>query len=498
MNESLSKLTRIYGQNDKDKGEIVNYCQKVTKFSLALPLNSVSSQKIVKNENVVNFMSNTRDGFQSRLGFVLASAGSAIGLGNIWGFPTQAANNGGGAFLFVYLVVTLLLALPALYAEIYLGNQTQKNPVSALTYACREKMPKVGRYAGIIGLCGAIMMLSFYTIVAGWMLAHTLSPIFQFFGQTEAAQWLASSSTWRNIIFTPIFIILGAAIVHQGVHGGIEKWSSRLMPILLLMLFGLIGYILQQDGASEGLALYLIPDFSQITDPELIVSAMGQAFFSLSIGVGGMMVYGSYIEKGRDLGKLVTSIAALDTFIAFIAGLLIIPALFVAQHAGQEVFANNKLIGEGQLIFQILPTLFDSMGSIGLLIATAFFALLSIAALTSTISSTEVPVAFLIEEKKINRQKATLMVSALVLVGSMTIVAFFDVLFGAVIRVLTTIMQPLMCLFYFIVVGWLWQRGNKLTDSSVLAQNKGLALLGNYLRFVCPVLLTIVFVNVAF
>jgi len=443
-------------------------------------------------------MSIQRDSFHSRIGFVLAAAGSAIGLGNIWGFPTQAANNGGGAFLVVYLLVMLLLALPALYAEIYIGNQTQKNPVGALAQACKESIPNVGRMAGIIGLIGAMMMLSFYTIVAGWMLSHALAALTELFGFIDAADWLSTSSTLRNVVFTPIFIILGALIIHQGVHAGIEKWSARLMPVLLVMLVGLIIYILQQEGASEGLALYLIPDFSQITEPTLILSAMGQAFFSLSIGVGGMMVYGSYMKKDKDIGKLVISIAALDTFIAFMAGLLIIPALFVAQHAGQEVFIDNKLIGEGQLIFQILPSLFKSMGTMGLVVSFSFFSLLSIAALTSTISTTEVPVAYLVEDKAMSRSKATWLISFLILIASMTLVAFFDVLFSLVIMVLTTIMQPLMCLFYFIVIGWLWKRGNKLSDKANLDNSNGLKYVANYLRYVCPVLLVIVFINIVF
>ncbi len=440
----------------------------------------------------------TRDSFHSRIGFILAAAGSAIGLGNIWGFPTQAANNGGGAFLFVYLVVTVLLALPALYAEVYIGNQAQKNPVSALAQACGERFHNTGRNAGIIGLFGAVMMLSFYTIVAGWMLAHALSALSELLGFIDISVWLSTSSTLRNIVFTPIFIILSASIIHRGVHAGIERWSSRLMPVLLAMLVGLIVYILQQDGAQAGVALYLIPDFAQVTNPKLIISAMGQAFFSLSIGVGGMMVYGSYMKKGQDLGKLVLSIAALDTFIAFLAGLLIIPALFVAQHAGQEVFTDGHLIGEGQLIFSILPSLFASMGSGGLFVSFSFFALLSIAALTSTISSTEVPVAYLVEDKSMSRKRATWLISTVVLVASMTLVAFFDMLFGLVIQVLTTILQPLMSLFYFLVVGWIWQRGNKLTDMAILQKNFKLKLFGLYLRYICPILLIIVFINVAF
>ena len=440
----------------------------------------------------------SRDSFHSRLGFVLAAAGAAIGLGNIWGFPTQAANNGGGAFLVVYLVVTFLLALPALYAEIYIGNQAQTNPVSALANACGKRFKKLGHNAGIMGIVGAMMMLSFYTIVAGWMLAHALVSLTELMGLIDLSQWLSTSSTLRNLIFTPIFIVLSAAIVHQGVHSGIERWSSRLMPLLLVMLIGLILYIVQQDGAKEGLTLYLVPDFSQITEPKLVIAAMGQAFFSLAIGVGAMMAYGSYMPKGQSVGKLVLSITLLDTFIAFSAGLLIIPALFVAQHNGQTVFVDGNLIGEGQLIFDVLPTLFNSMGGIGLVVSFAFFALLSIAALTSTISSTEVPVAYLIEDKGMTRKRATLLVSGLVFISSMLLIAFFEQLFGLVIQLLTTILQPLMSLFYFIVVGWLWKRGNQLTDISQLNQHTSLKLLGFYLRFICPILLVIVFVNVAF
>lgn len=459
--------------------------------------NIFNSVSFNANNNYYAKLLMNRDSFQSRIGFVLAAAGSAIGLGNIWAFPTNAANNGGGAFLFVYLVVTVLLAVPALFAEIYIGNQTQKNPVGALREACESSMPRVGRNAGIIGLLGAIMMLSFYTIVAGWMLAHALSPMTELLGFIDISQWLSTSSVQRNLLFTPIFIFLGAAIIHQGVNKGIEKWSARLMPILLVMLIALIVYILQQPGAEEGLTVYLVPDFAQVTDPELIVSAMGQAFFSLSIGVGGMMIYGSYMEKDKDLGKLVISIAALDTGIAFLAGLLIIPALFVAQHSGFQVFENNQLVGQGQLIFNILPALFSSLGTVGLFVAFAFFALLAIAALTSTISSTEVPVGYLVEDKGLTRRKATWLVSTIVLCASLTIIAFFDALFGSIIRVLTTIMQPLMCLFYFLVVGWIWNRGNKLKDASAIKDKPWLKLWGNYLRYVCPILLTIVFVNVA-
>ncbi|TLU61854.1 sodium-dependent transporter [Thalassotalea litorea] len=443
-------------------------------------------------------MTTVRDSFHTRIGFILAAAGSAIGLGNIWGFPTQAANNGGGAFLFIYLIVTLLLALPALYSEMYIGNQTQKNPVGALQEACASKSAGLGKFAGLFGLMGAILMLSFYSIVAGWMLSHALAPIAEFFDFSSASQWLETSSLGRNIVFTPIFIVLTALIIFRGIHKGIERWSSRLMPALFVMLIGLIIYILQQPGASEGLEMYLVPDFSQITNPKLIISAMGQAFFSLSIGVGGMMVYGSYLKKGDNLGKLVVSITALDTLIAFLAGLLIIPALFVAQHNGLKVFDNGVLIGEGQLIFNILPNLFDAMGDVGIIVGLVFFSLMSMAALTSTLSSTEVPVSYLVEEKNMSRNSATLGVSVVVLIASMTLVAFFDPLFGMIITWVNTFQLPIMGLFYFIVVGWLWSRGNRLQQEAKRGDSLWITVWANYIRFVCPILLSIVFINVAF
>ncbi len=439
-------------------------------------------------------MTQVRDGFQSRLGFVLAAAGAAVGLGNIWGFPTQAANHGGGAFLLVYFIVIFLLALPALYTELYLGYKAQANPVKALGQAWQDHAPKVGAAAGYIGLAGAIVMLSFYSIVAGWMLSYAIEPITTFLGMQSLSEFLHSDSMLRNFIFTPLMLILTASIILKGVKSGIETWSRRLMPLLLVLLVGLIAYIATLEGASEGFAAYLLPDFSKILDPDLIIAAMGQAFFSLSLGVGCMMIYGSYLKPGANLPKLTASVALLDTSVAFLAGLLIIPAIYVAQFNGVEVFSNGKLIGEGQLIFAILPELFGTMGEIGLLVGLLFFVLMSIASVTSTISSTEIPVAFLVENHSVDRTKATWAVSAIVFVCASTIIVNFDWLFGLVIMVFTQYQLPLMGLFYFITVGWLWQRGNKLHQASSGANY----WFNQYISFVCPVLMTLVFTNVAF
>ena len=439
-------------------------------------------------------MAQMRDGFQSRLGFVLAAAGAAVGLGNIWGFPTQAANHGGGAFLLVYFLVIFLLALPALYTELYLGHNAQANPVKALGNAWQDSNRKIGAAAGYIGLAGAVVMLSFYSIVAGWMLSYAIEPVTTFVGLLSVSEFLHSDSQARNFVFTPLMLILTACIILKGVKSGIETWSRRLMPMLLVLLVALIAYIATLDGASEGFAAYLMPNFSQILDPNLIIAAMGQAFFSLSLGVGCMMIYGSYLQPDANLPKLTASVALLDTSVAFLAGLLIIPAIYVAQHNGVEVFSGGKLIGEGQLIFAILPELFNTMGEIGLLVGLLFFVLMSIASVTSTISSTEIPVAFLVENHNVNRTKATWLVSLVVLICASAIIVNFDWLFGLVIMVFTQYQLPLMGLFYFITVGWMFKRGNKLHQASTGAH----FWFAQYIRFVCPILMTLVFANVAF
>lgn len=264
------------------------------------------------------------------------------------------------------------------------------------------------------------------------------------------------------------------------------------MPILLFLLLGLILYFVQLPGASEGIKRFLTPDLNALKDPQLILAAMGQAFFSLSVGVGGMLVYGSYLEKGENIGKL-SSIAGLDTLIAFMAGMLVIPALFVAQKAGFTIMSNGELVGRSQLIFDVLPNMFASLGAIGSFIAFAFFSLLAITSLTSTIASTEVPVSYFTESKGLSRSRATLLVSAIVALLSLTIVMNFDLLFRAVIGLLTHFMLPLMGLIYFIVIGWL-----RPLPSEVKQQGLGKRLLRIHIRYLCPALMLMVFYHVAF
>ena len=227
-------------------------------------------------------MAVTRGEFSSRFGFVMAASGSAVGLGNIWGFPTQAASNGGAAFLLVYLILAFTLAYPALMAELIIGRHAHANAVSALRLVSPNRLiGNIGALAGIAGLIVASLILSFYAIVAGWMIAFFLSSIADLLGMEKLSLWLVSFSTWRNLLFMLIFMTLNIGVISAGVQGGIERWSARLMPVLLTTLALLVVYVLTLDGAMEGLRVYLLPDFSQILSPRLIINALGSAFFSL-------------------------------------------------------------------------------------------------------------------------------------------------------------------------------------------------------------------------
>ena len=436
--------------------------------------------------------------FSSRLAFILAASGSAVGLGNIWGFPTNATENGGAAFLLMYLVLAFLLAYPALMAELIIGRHTRSNMVNALTEISSGKTVKYfGRGIGIAGMITASLILSFYAIVAGWMISHMVEPITQSFSP-EVSQWLVSDSLLRNILLCGCFIILTALIISKGVEKGIEKWSTRLMPALFVLMTLLIIYVLFQKGAIEGLKHYLVPDFNQLFDSNLIVNAMGQAFFSMSLGVGTMLIYGSYIRADENLPEVGTLVTLADTGVAFLAGLLILPALFVAQEFGVAIYNDTgSLIAGPGLIFQVLPALFDSMGTSGLLIAFIFFLLMSIAAITSSISMLEVPVSYVVEEFKVRRRSATYFISAIIFSISVIICLNFESLFSFVITLTTERAQPLLGALICIFAGWVFSRNKILAEIKNGNDNAEHGIFWkiwpSYVKFVCPVLILIIF-----
>ena len=440
-----------------------------------------------------------RGEFSSRMAFIFAASGSAVGLGNIWGFPTNAAENGGAAFLIMYLILAFLLAYPAMMAELIIGRHTRANMVNALQAISPGQTAKtIGKLTGIGGMVTAGLILSFYSIVAGWMIAFMLEPVASVLGLASVGNWLTEFSLVRNIGFAAFFILLTVLIISAGVVQGIERWSSRLMPSLFLLMGALIIYVLTQEGAMEGLKHYLVPDFSQITNPKLIVSAMGQAFFSMSLGVGTMLVYGSYIRADENLPTVGALVTLTDTSVAFLAGLLVLPAIFVAQNLGVTIYAESgNLIAGPDLIFQVLPALFDGMGATGLLVGLAFFVLMSIAAVTSSISMLEVPVSYAVEAHKVNRHKATWLVGLAIFAISATICLNFESLFGLVITMTTERAQPLLSMMLCIFAGWVFYRNNILEELKSGSPNIEQGLFWKiwplYVKFFCPALILLTF-----
>lgn len=438
-----------------------------------------------------------RGQFSSTLTFVLAAAGSAVGLGNIWGFPTRAAENGGAAFLLMYLVLAFLLAYPALMAELIIGRHTRSNMVNALTSISKSKQARqIGRLTGLAGMLTASFILCFYSIVAGWMIGSMLEPVTDLLGLTRLSAWLTEFGLARNISLTALFLILTALVISAGVEQGIEKWSRRLMPSLLILLLCLIGYVLTQEGAMAGLRHYLVPDFSQITNPDLLVSALGQAFFSMSLGVGTMLIYGSYIGPQENLPRLGTLVTLTDTGIAFLAGLLVLPAIFVAQNLGVTIYGESGgLIAGPDLIFQVLPTLFSSMGTAGLAVGFAFFVLMSIAAVTSSISMLEVPVSYGVESHNLSRSRATWSIAAAIFVLSVVVCLTFEHSFDLLITVTTEWSQPLLGMLLCLFAGWVFYRDRILTELKQGNPEVEGSLFWKiwpvYIKFICPLLIVL-------
>ena len=444
-------------------------------------------------------MAAPRGEFSSRFGFLMAASGSAVGLGNIWGFPTNAASNGGAAFLFVYLVLAFALAYPALMAELIIGRHARANAVTALQSISPGEKSKLAALAvGFAGIITVSFILSFYAIVSGWMIAFFIDPVARILGMDNAAQWLTTDAVLRNSIFVVMFMTVTVFIINAGVKNGIEKWASRLMPSLIVILILLIIYVLTLPGASGGLRAYLVPDFSRIADPALLVDAMGQAFFSLSLGVGTMLIYGSYISKKENLPTIGGLVALLDIGIAVLAGLLILPAMYVALANGVEIFdAEGGLIAGPGLIVSVLPALFNTMGGAGVFVGLAFFLLMTIASLTSSISMLEVPVAYGVEHHNLERRKAAIIIGSIITLVSLTIVFNFDPMFDMVVSFTTEVSQPLLGFAFCIFAAWIWRRNDILQEIKQGAPEAERGMFWKiwpfYVKFICPVAILVVY-----
>ncbi len=439
-----------------------------------------------------------RDGFGSKIGIIAAAAGSAIGLGNIYRFPCELGNNGGAAFLLIYLAVVIFLGIPVMLSELVIGRHSQSNSVGAFKkLAPKSAWPIVG-YMGV--LCG-FLIFAFYSTVSGWTLEYIVKSVSNsFHGKDMAAleQDFANfhNMGWRNVMWQAIFIVLTGFVVFKGVQNGIEKYAKILMPVLLVILVILGIRSMTLPGAKEGLAFLFKPDFSKINGGVLI-SALGQGFFSLSLGMGVLITYGSYEKKSDNLTSTAFSVVLADTVIALLAGIVIFPAAFS--------FGVNPQAGMG-LVFNTIPMIFNQMTG-GYVFCIIFFILLAIAALTSTISLLEVVVAYISEELHVKRQWATVIAcAATMLLGCFASLSLMDhtpftiggkTVFDALDFITANVMLPLGGILIVIFVGWRFGKAKFFqevtNEGTIKASLKKVILF--IIRYLAPVAIAIVFIS---
>ena len=375
-------------------------------------------------------MANGRGQWGSRLGFILAAAGSAVGLGNIWSFPYRTGENGGGLFVIVYLLCVALIGLPVMMAEIFIGRTAQNSPVGAYRKLAGPRSPWLG--LGWLSVVAAFIILSFYSVIAGWCLHYTwLSVTTTFSGQTPDELGAAFGSLVDNgglsSFWHAIFMVLTIGIVVAGVHKGIEACSKVLMPALFICMLVLLVYAVVKGNFGEGLKFVFAPDFEKF-EWSSVLAAMGQAFFSLSLGMGALITYGSYLKQDDDLVSTSITVSALDTSVALLAAIILFPILFAAGQSPAQ--------GPG-LVFATLPIAFSEMPG-GAVFAPIFFLLLTFAALTSSISLLEVATAYFIDERGWSRTKATLATGGAILVlGIPSAISGGSALFGDGMKALT-------------------------------------------------------------
>ena len=441
-------------------------------------------------------MTQARESWGTRFGFVMAAAGSAVGLGNIWKFPYMTGENGGGAFLLIYLGFVLFFGLSLLMAELVIGRTAQLNPVGAYR--------KLGGPAwvpvGLVGIGAGFLILSFYIVVAGWTVAYIFLMARGALDNPDA-EALGNlfgnfvSNPYEPVMYAGLFMILTAAVVAGGIGSGVERASKLFMPLLFVILLVLVGRSVTLPGAGEGLSFFLTPEWDKVTG-KTVIAAIGQAFFSLSLGMGAMITYGSYMPKHHNLPADATMVAGLDTLVAILAGLLILPAVFSA--------GLNPSSGPG-LTFITLPAVFAAMPG-GMWFGLLFFILLAIAALTSAVSLLETVVTWLIDERRMSRLRATIgSASIIFLLGIPSSLAMgpwseFKIygkdILSFVDFVTSSILMPLGALAMALFVGW--YMGQKaviaITNDGTLRVPM-IRLWLFMLRFVCPIGILVVLYN---
>ena len=440
-------------------------------------------------------MEEKKSGFSSRVGFVLAAAGSAVGLGNIWRFPYLAAKYGGGIFLFVYIILTVTFGFSLLITEITIGRKTGKSVVGAYKELNKKFAP-----LGWIAAAVPMIIFPYYCVIGGWVLKY-LAVFMTANGTKAAADGYFGSyigTTVEPILFFAIFMGITAVIVMLGVQKGIEKVSTYLMPVLVLITIGISIYVLTIDGAIDGFLYYVKPDFSKFSI-KTVIAAMGQLFYSMSIAMGIMVTYGSYMRKEDNIEKSVHHIEIFDTGIAFLSGMMIVPAVY-AISGGDE----SKINAGPGLMFQTLPQVFDKMPG-GNIVGAVFFVLVFLAALTSSISLMETLVSVVIEKTKLKRTAVCLIVLVFSLVlGALSVFGYSIwsafTIFGYQILdffdfISNNVMMPVVAFLTCILVGYFVK--TKYIEDEVMLTSK-FTLKPMYrimIKYIAPICMLVILVS---
>ncbi len=438
-----------------------------------------------------------RSQFVTKTGVIAATVGSAVGLGNIWRFPYEAGMHGGGAFLLVYIICVFALGVPVLVAEFVLGRASRGNGVLAYRKLAPRSPLRISAYMGILS---SIMILSFYSVVAGWIIEYLYQSVLDLFSAEAGTAYSERFDTFianpvRSLAWTVIFLLFNFMVLRRGIEKGIERVSNVLMPVLFAMLIMFCVNSLMQSRAAEGVAFLLKPDFSKLT-PSVCIGAMGQAFFSLSLGLTCMLTYASYFSDSTRLTRSATITAVLDLLVALLSGLIIFPAVF---SYGFQPEAGPKLV------FEILPSIFAQMPGGGFW-AVAFFALLFFASLTSTISMSEISITYLVEEHSMKRRTACLLNTGIAMVfGSLCALSFGvlgDVkIFGMTIfdlfdYVSSNLLLPIGGIMLSVTAGWVIDKKvlrEQLTNNGTIS-NMWIGALRFCMRFVAPIGIAVVFI----
>ena len=442
----------------------------------------------------------SRDNFGSRFGALVAMAGSAVGLGNLWRFPYLVGENGGAAFIIVYIALSFVICLPIFVSEFIVGRRSQENAYAAFRDLSGGSR---WRWIGLLTVVIPMIVLSYYSVIGGWSVEYLLKSLTFSFTSAESQSAISTmfvdfvSNPWIPLIGHTAFLAVTALIVVVGIKDGIEKFSKVMMPMLFFIVLAIAIYSITLPGAGKGVEYLFKPDFSKI-DAKVCAAALGQAFFSLSLGFGTILTYASYVDKKENILFQSTATAVSDLMFALIAGLAIMPAVFA--------FGIDPQSGPG-LVFETLPYVFGKMPAGGV-IAILFFMALLVAALTSSISMLEVAVAYLIEEKKLSRPAACAILFALCwIVGALcslsfgplsnlricgsTIFDFFDSLSSNVLMTLGS-------LFTVLFVGWRLKKTDiydEFTNGGSISTNvKIFGVLWFLIRYICPVAIAVIFV----